>query len=400
MRIAVVGCGTAGPAVALLLARDGHEVEIFERVTAPRGVGAGILLQPLGQTVLDALGLGAGLQGCAAPVRRVDARTPSGRVLMDFGYSDVLPATHGWGVSRASLFELLWNAVRADGIPVRTGVEIVGLSLERIGWQLVTGRRERIGGFDLVIGADGARSRLRRLSGLARKDVGYPYGALWCVVPDPDRLAGDLLFQRYDGSRTILGILPTGIGQASIFWSIRSRDIPAALARGAAAWVAAARPYAEGLTPLLDQVEDGTVLGARYRDVVVNSSSTVRGAYGLVLLGDAAHAMSPQLGLGASLALADAWTLSACLRTNPTDLAAALSAYDSARRSHVRYYTWCSRLMTPVFQSDLVALAWARDLLLGPAARIPWVRRQFVTTLMGVRTSPWTEWSPARGALA
>ena len=53
-----------------------------------------------------------------------------------------------------------------------------------------------------------------------------------------------------------------------------------------------------------------------------------------------------------------------------------------------------SRLMTPVFQSNLVPLGWARDAFLGPIGRIPWARRQFVTTLMGIRTSPWTMWRP------
>jgi hypothetical protein len=49
--------------------------------------------------------------------------------------------------------------------------------------------------------------------------------------------------------------------------------------------------------------------------------------------------------------------------------------------------------MTPVFQSGLVPVAWPRDLLFDPVARIPWVRRQFVTTLLGVRTSPVSTWS-------
>lgn len=49
--------------------------------------------------------------------------------------------------------------------------------------------------------------------------------------------------------------------------------------------------------------------------------------------------------------------------------------------------------MTPVFQSDLTPLAWPRDILAEPIARVPWVRRQFVTTLMGIRTSPWTTWN-------
>lgn len=394
MRVAIVGCGTGGPAAALLLARDGHRVDIFERVAAPRGVGAGILLQPLGQRVLAALGLADALERCSSPVRRVDARTRRGWRVMDFGYGDVLPGTYGWGVSRADLFDLMWGAVRDGGIGVRTGVEIDGLALEAAGWQLRTPDGERIGPFDLVIGADGARSRIRRVSGLARKDVGYPYGALWAVVPDPEHLAGDILHQRYGDTRTTLGVLPTGIDQASIFWSIRSRDVAGALAAGAAAWRTKARTYAGPFQPLLDRVQAGMLLGARYRDVVVRSPVQVRDRRGLVLLGDAAHAMSPQLGLGASLALADAWTLAICLRRHGTDLAAALREHEGARRAHVRYYTWCSRLMTPVFQSDLIPLAWGRDLVLEPVARIPWVRRQFVTTLMGIRTSPWTEWVP------
>ena len=104
--------------------------------------------------------------------------------------------------------------------------------------------------------------------------------------------------------------------------------------------------------------------------------------------------MSPQLGLGASLGLADAWCLAACLRQHPGDLAAALAAHAACPRGHVRYYTWCSRLMTPVFQSDLVPVGWLRDLVLEPVSRIPWVRGQFVTTFMGSRTSPLTRWRP------
>jgi 2-polyprenyl-6-methoxyphenol hydroxylase-like FAD-dependent oxidoreductase len=248
-----------------------------------------------------------------------------------------------------------------------------------------------------VVGADGVRSRIRRLMGVARKDVGYPYGALWSVVPDPEGIARDVLWQRYRDTRVTLGVLPTGVGQASVFWSIRCRDMPAAMAAGGRDWVDRARRHAGELEPLLDRVDDGPVLTARYRDVVVRSPFVVRVNAGVVLVGDAAHAMSPQLGLGASLALADVWALAACLRLNGRDLPGALDAYASSRRAHVRYYTWCSRLMTPVFQSDLVPVAWGRDLLLEPIARIPWVRRQFVTTLMGSRTSPWTMWRRPTG---
>jgi 2-polyprenyl-6-methoxyphenol hydroxylase-like FAD-dependent oxidoreductase len=278
-------------------------------------------------------------------------------------------------------------------VTVTTGRAIRSVTAHRDGWRLGDQMGAVHGPYDLVVAADGARSAMRRLSGLGQRDAGYPYGAVWSVVPDPDRLARDVLFQRYRDTRVTLGVLPTGVGLASIFWSLRSRDIDAAVAAGPEAFVAAALPLAGEMAPLVERARQGEILGAHYRDVVVRSPSLERHGHGLVLIGDAAHAMSPQLGLGASLGLADAWSLRLSLRTHPRDLTAALGAHARDRRAHVRYYTWLSRLMTPVFQSDLVPIAWARDLLLEPVARIPWVRRQFVTTLMGIRTSPWSAWS-------
>ena len=52
--------------------------------------------------------------------------------------------------------------------------------------------------------------------------------------------------------------------------------------------------------------------------------------------------------------------------------------------------------MTPVFQSDLVPVGRARDLLLGPAANLAFVRRQFASILLGEQTSPFTRWGPTR----
>jgi 2-polyprenyl-6-methoxyphenol hydroxylase-like FAD-dependent oxidoreductase len=195
----------------------------------------------------------------------------------------------------------------------------------------------------------------------------------------------------------MLGFLPTGIRETSIFWSIRNREAEAAIAAGPGWFVERALPFAPDFTPLLERVRDARILGAAYRDVVVPHPSTVVGRAGVALVGDAAHAMSPQLGMGASLALADAWSLAACLRdARSADLASALEAYGRDRRAHVRWYTWLSRLMTPVFQSDLVPIAWPRDPMFAIAAKLPIARAQFATILLGEQTSPFTHWGPTR----
>jgi 2-polyprenyl-6-methoxyphenol hydroxylase-like FAD-dependent oxidoreductase len=392
LRIAVVGAGTAGLVSALLLARDGHDVEVVERVTDPRPVGAGILLQPLGQAVLADLGLADDLVRCSTAVRRIDGRTRGGRTVLSFGYTDAGRPDVGLGVHRGDLFNLLWKA--ASAIPIRTGAAVAGVDHAGDGWRLALAGEETLGPFDLVVGADGARSQIRRHLRLATKDVGYPFGAIWSVVPDQDGLAGDVLWQRYGDTRITLGILPTGLGQASIFWSHGTRSIDAAVAAGPTALLDRARPYAGHLGVLVERISTVGILAARYRDVVVPDPVAVRDRHGVVLVGDAAHAMSPQLGMGASLALADAWSLARALRHDP-DLPSALASHVADRRAHVRWYTWLSRLMTPVFQSDLVPMGWARDLVFGPAARVPLVRREFAKILLGEQTSPWSTWPPA-----
>ena len=397
MRIAVVGSGTGGAASALLLAGDGHAVELFERVSDPRPVGAGLLLQPLGQRILGTLGLEDELAAASTPVRRIEGRIggPTGSCILRFGYEDAGSADVGLGVNRGALFGVLWKALANAGVPTRTGWEVHRVHIEPEGAYLLTPDGGSAGPFDLVVAADGARSRIRRHLGLATKDVRYPYGALWTVVADPDGLVPDALVQRYRDTRTMLGFLPTGIGEVSIFWSIRNRDAEAAIAAGPGWFVDRAAPFAPDFAPLLERARESRILGAAYRDVVVPAPWTMVGRAGVALVGDAAHAMSPQLGMGASLALADAWSLAASLR-HATSLAEALRAYGRDRRAHVRWYTWLSRLMTPAFQSNLTPLGWARDLVFAPAAHVGFVRRQFADILLGEQTSPFTRWAPTK----
>jgi hypothetical protein len=87
--------------------------------------------------VLRALGLADELAARSSPVRRIDGRTMAGRRVMDFGYGDVDARVTGWGVHRATLFDLLWSALERSGIPVRAGTPVARLAAEAGGWRRI-----------------------------------------------------------------------------------------------------------------------------------------------------------------------------------------------------------------------------------------------------------------------
>jgi FAD-dependent urate hydroxylase len=389
VRVAVVGLGMAGSTLACLLADRGLDVVVLEQEDDPRPVGAGIWLQHMGQQVLDRLGLLGALRAQSREVSRVDIRTSSGRQLVDASYADVPGSVPALGVHRGTLFSLLLSEVRRRGIPLELGVPVTGVRPVPGGLAVETPSGDH-GTYDLVVGGDGSQSRIRRSMNVAARDHAYDYGALWAIVDDPDELCAGELYQCLHGTRSYLGVLPTGLGRVSLFWSERGAAMDGVVSRGLPAWRDAARPLAGPMAPLLDRVDH--LLPASYRDVVVRTPYRLAAPGAAVLVGDAAHAMSPQLGTGTSLALADAWTLHHALATEPS-LGAALSAYAAARAAHVRWYQWWTRLMMPVFQSGLTPLAWPRDALAPALTRVPWVTDQLVTTLVGDRVSPWRRWA-------
>ncbi len=107
MRIAIVGCGTAGPAAAILLQRQGHEVTVFERAPECRAVGAGFLLQPSGMDVLREIGILDKILAHAAKVDCLHVLDATGRTLLNLHYRELGDAVFGAGLHRPVLLHHL-----------------------------------------------------------------------------------------------------------------------------------------------------------------------------------------------------------------------------------------------------------------------------------------------------
>ena len=368
--IGVAGAGIGGLAFAAAAARAGNRVVVFDRFDTPAPVGSGLVIQPVGQAVLDAVGAGDAAQAQGQPITRMlghEAR--SGRAVLDVTYDLTGSGRHGLGIHRGALFASLLATATDAGAELRAGHTVTA----QAGGRVKLSGKPDAGPFDLIVDATGAGSAL---SPLAARPLSY--GALWANVPWPETaLAPDHLSQRYRGARHMIGALPIGrlpgAGQplAAVFWSLPADGYDAWRARPLADWKAQATALWPAIAPFLATIaahDDMTM--ARYGH---GTLARPAGA-GIAHIGDAAHRTSPQLGQGANMALLDACALAAALAQHH-HLPDALKAYVLGRRWHVRAYQLMSAAFTPQYQSDSRFLPLVRDHLLMPLSQMPPVPR-------------------------
>jgi 2-polyprenyl-6-methoxyphenol hydroxylase-like FAD-dependent oxidoreductase len=380
--IAIVGAGVAGLASAILLARGGHRVVVYERFATPKPLGSGLMMQPPGLAALARLGLRAELEALGQRIERIQGKTNRGRTIFDLAYGDLLPGLHAVAVHRAALHGVLWRGFKRSGSALETGVTVAAVDQRGT---LVDEAGRALPAADLVIDASGARSPLR---GFVCRSAArpYAYGAVWATVADIG-VAQATLAQRYVDARIMIGYLPLGRSAAetppvaALFWSLKPAE-HAAWRAGFAAWRAQVAALWPALQPVLVRLDGPDALTlASYAHFTART--LVRGK--VVLVGDAAHSTSPQLGQGANQGLIDAVVLADALAHAP-DLGAALALYARLRRRHVRFYQQASAALTGFFQSDSWTLARARDLSFAPMAFIPYLRREMIRTLAGLKT--------------
>ncbi|MHB1079382.1 MAG: FAD-dependent oxidoreductase [Prosthecobacter sp.] len=389
MRIAIVGSGTAGPAAAIFLARAGHAVTLFERAPQKLPVGAGFMLQPTGMAVLQELGLAEALRPHIATISKLYCRTKSGRTLLHLTYEELGSGLFGAGTHRATLLDLLLDAAQHAGAEVLWNTHIAKLTRDATQRPMLHDASGAAHGpYDLLLICDGAHSTLRDQSGVPARVSRYPWGALWYIGKRTPEFDPQVLWQCVGNTRELTGFLPTGTQDdlLSLFWSIRLDHIDRWRNTPLEDWkrdILALAPQAESFLAQIDS--HSQVATAAYHDVRMKQWHGER----VAILGDAAHALSPQLGQGVNLALMDAAVLAHSLAIQ-TSLPAALAEYSSTRRKHLRFYQFATRWTTPFFQSDLLPLGWLRDLVFPIIQRIPLLRRQMTATMAGGKTGPFS----------
>jgi 2-polyprenyl-6-methoxyphenol hydroxylase-like FAD-dependent oxidoreductase len=344
----VVGAGPSGLGCALGLHRLGATVTVCDRDPDVVHRGAAIGLWWNGIDALRQLGLDRPLLADHVVVRRAAYRNATGELLMAVPAEDFFPGAPVpfAAVAREHLQRVLLGALADAGAPApRLGIRVSGLTDrgEQTAVRLSDGTELDA---DLVVGADGLRSRVRQLAFPASRvrDTGL---AGWTGIAHLDRpadagrqLAGLAdAFQHLAGTDGAVFFAPSRPGR--VFWGTIARAAPVGFPRPARE--AALDRFRGWWPPVLELIEATPATGIvafRVHDLRP-VRRWVRGRVALV--GDAAHAMVPHLAQGACQALEDAVALRDCLAAAGS-VPAALAAYQARRGRPGRRVAGASRL--------------------------------------------------------
>ena len=333
-KVLIAGAGIAGLVVGLSLLQRGIDVEIFEQAAELRELGAGVQLSANGTRILIALGLEQEMQAIAAEPSGKQIRLFStGRTwkLFDLGASS--RAVYGapyWMVHRGDFHRVLVDAfnLRAPG-QLHLNARCVGFEEAADGiWLRLAGGERHHG--DVVVGADGVHSEIRRQIG-GDKTPFFAGVAAWRGLVPMQRLPANL--QRDVGTNWVgpgghVITYPVRRGELLNFvgifegenWSVESwteRGTREACSRSFAGW----NPEIHTIIENVDVPYKWALLGRDPLDRFVAGRACV--------IGDAAHPTLPFLAQGANMAIEDGMVLARCLEAFPPD--EALQRFQNAR---------------------------------------------------------------------
>ena len=350
----VIGAGIGGLAAAAGLCSAGWDVTACERAASLEPVGAGLALAPNGLRALDAIGAGDALRALAVPqelgIRRFDGRwlmrSTTGQMISDrFGDPVIL-------VPRAAVIDALAPRV-PDGVlslgTEVTSVEPGGKAAARV--TTTAGELEA----DLVVAADGIGSATRPALFPSHPGLRYAGFTTWRLLTGP--VTGQVPMAESWGRGTVFGVMPLSGGQVYCY-AAAPADPGARAADELAELVRLFGTWHEPIPGLLASARPQDVLRHDVAELAAPLPSFHHGR--VVLLGDAAHPMTPNLGQGACQALEDAAVLSRLAAgTEPDAVTTMLARYTAARLPRTTdVVRWSRRAATMTTWTSPLAVAF------------------------------------------
>ena len=361
--VLIAGGGIGGCVLAIALLRRGVSVKIFERQDECREVGAGLSLWPNATRILTRLGLADEVDTLSGPAYdgglfnsagRVIARDSSDWITKRFGAPLIV-------VHRADLLRAL--VARLPPEILHTGSACVGFSQDASGvcLQLADGSEQRGAA---LIGAEGIHSRVRRVLGRPTETryAGYmAWRAITTIQPSGLDPKGDW-YGLYFGEGTQMGLAPVPGGR--LYW-FATLNAPAGTTAGPEGNVRELLDrfghWPQPVVRTIEHLSEGAILR---NDIIDLPPCSQWGEGRVSLLGDAAHAATPNLGQGACMAIEDGAVLADRLAATE-DVAAGLRAYEADRVERSLRVVRMSWRVGQALQLQNKLLCWMRDSAMG-----------------------------------
>ena len=356
MRFIIVGAGIGGLATALALRQQNHDVQVVEAAAELREIGAGVVLGANAMQALDQLGVHDAVKSAGFPIIRVSLLDRHGRLLNDV---DTLPFTRRIGYDNLAIHRADLQRVLLENLP--PGVVQLGKALERFEQEGNKITAYFTDGSQLegqaLIGADGIRSRVRRqlLPDSQPRYAGY---TCWRGVIEAQALGlpAGRSTETWGGTGRF-GVVPLGNGQVYWFACINSAQAQNPHYR-AFRLADLQRHFADYHSPIPELLALTTDEQVIWGDII-DLKPLHHFHFGRVLLlGDAAHATTPNMGQGAGQAVEDAAALASCLVQAPS-IEAAFQAFDQQRRprtTRIVNQSWQLGKIAQIEQPWLVSL--------------------------------------------
>ncbi|MFE6776362.1 FAD-dependent monooxygenase [Streptomyces sp. NPDC057702] len=345
--VLIVGAGIAGPAVAYWLARNGYRPTVVEHARHLRSGGSAIVVKGPAIPVADHMGILPGLRELATRNRSLTLLDPAGRRVLRLPLAS--DGARTVEVTRADLSEVLHRSARAEAEFLFDDT-VTALDQDAGGVD-VTFRRSAPRRFDLVVGADGAHSTVRRLVFGPERRFAGDLGLYNATVPlAPDAVEDPSEMTMLTAPNRMLVLHPSRTTPLAIFTFRAARPAPHDRKDLALHKRTVADAYADMRWRAPELVAAFLDHPAPFFDPVttIRVPSWSRGR--VVLLGDAAAATA-LLGDGSSMAMAGAYALAEELAAHPGDHARAFAAYESRLRREIgprqRRVGPLSRLLVP-----------------------------------------------------
>ncbi len=389
--IAVVGAGGGGAVLALALAQKGIKTIVLEQAPGPPQGLRGEILQPNGQHVLDRLGLLNKLPGSSTrTVHKFHFCRVGGQRLCTIDYRDLPPPYNQAVVTLPNVaHHAIVDAVeREPSVSLRYRATFTGLLREKgrvVGLTAKQGDQERTIKAKVVVGADGAFSKVREALQIPADLYLYPQGYLIALL-DAAIPMGEAKY--FVGKRTILGLFPAAGDKVYAFYMIKTGSYDQVKAQGLSslqnAWIAIDPSSEPIFRTLIDWKQTAFLPTGRVRTPTWVTD-------GAVLVGDAAHAMNPHASQGRMQAMVDAMTLAdllpECLATNDYS-AATLKRYEESRRPHVAMLQKLADEQVLFWNTANPLIGFLRDRVFSTLDRNARLRYRVLSTTAGLRKDP------------